>query len=459
MSYKIRLCLTHIATAIVTSYCVWYGLQVQGFSQIAFMVLLGAGIAGPSALAAWWLLRGLRRAEAALTDVSDDAIATGVHEMDDTVNRLREKLKAQRQLIQNVNQLLLSLGHSPVSFEGAAGVGNCQALTEAMGRLSRTSARDVGSIMAFSDDISKGAHEAHAGAHEQVHTVETVIQSVVSLSSRIDDIGGNADAAVTAAREVAARVQKGLDLVHHLISGMEEIRSNVAFSEKKVTVLSQQSEQISSIVETMGDLSARTDMLALNASIEAVRAGQDGRGFAVVAEEVRRLAERTSTASRDIAALVSAIQSETHDTMSAMAEERNQVQQELHRVHEAGRMLDEINRASATAADRSREISEATADQLQRTHEVVRAMQQVATIARRIGERSDSIRHKATDLVETAQELEEGLSPMYHFGDTSEVGSAKRTLGSQRTTARRTKQTVPMDDELIAAFEGGEFIQ
>lgn len=457
MSYRIRLCLTHIATAVVTSYCVSYGLQVQGFSQLAFMVLLGAGIGGPSMLAAWWLIRGLTRLEKSLTDVRNDTATAGLPELDQTLQRLRLSLTQQRSIIQNVNDLLVCLGHVPVSFEADSGISNKQLLTDAMGRLSRASARDVGSIMAFSDDISKGAHEAQSGSQEQAHTVEKVIQSVVALSEKIDDIGSNADAAVDAAKEVAARVHSGLDLIHQLIQGMEEIRTNVAFSEKKVTVLGQQSEQISSIVETMGDLSARTDMLALNASIEAVRAGQEGRGFAVVAEEVRRLAERTSTASKDIAALVAAIQSETHDTMSAMSEERHQVQQELSRVHEAGRMLDEISKASSTAAERSRHISDATADQLRRTHEVVRAMQQVATIARRINERSDSIRHKATDLVEAAQDLEVGLSPMYHFGDSATASADQRPSSRQRISSRRGRQTEATGDELIAAFQGGEF--
>ena len=105
------------------------------------------------------------------------------------------------------------------------------------------------------------------------------------------------------------------------------------------------------------------------------------------------------------------------DTVSAMTEERQQVQEEIRRVSEAGNTLEEIGRSSTVAAERSQRICLATIEQLHRTQEIVQAMQQVSTIANWISERSESIRHKTTDLVESAQDLEEVLSPMYHYGD------------------------------------------
>jgi len=459
MSYRIRLCLTHIATAVTTGYCVWYGMQVQGFSQLAFMLLLGAGIGVPCALAVRWLSRGLQQMERSISDSRSSSPATGLKELDQLAERLISSLRRQRTLVQNVEELMMCIGHSSVSGDnGHQELGN-ELLTDALGRLSRASARDVGSIMTFCDDISKGAHDAQWGAQEQVRTVENAVTSVEVLSGRIDEIDSDAHEAVRASRDMAELADRGLALIRHLIQGMDGIRANVAFSEKKVLALGQQSEQISSIVETMGNISARTDMLALNASIEAVRAGQDGRGFAVVAEEVRKLAESTASASRDIAALVSAIQSEAHDTVSAMAEERNQVQEEMQRVTEAGRQLEQIGTASNDAAERSRRISAATNDQLQRTQEVVRAMQQLSTIAKRISERSDTIRHKTTDLVEAAQDLEEGLSPIYHFGDTGAHVLDRKANNSLRASSVRSRDRREPGDELVAAASSGEFEQ
>ncbi|MCP4510039.1 MAG: hypothetical protein GY826_26995 [Fuerstiella sp.] len=240
---------------------------------------------------------------------------------------------------------------------------------------------------------------------------------------------------------------------------MEAIRTNVEFSEKKVAALGQQSEQISSIVETMGNISARTDMLALNASIEAVRAGQEGRGFAVVAEEVRKLADSTAKASCDIAALIDAIQSEAQDTVSAISEGRQQVQQEISRVNAAGVALEEISRSSTAAAGRSRQIVDVTLEQLQRTQEVVRAMQQVSTIAGRISERSESTRHQTNDLVEAALDLEEGLSPMYHYGDSDLPSGERRSNGVSDSSRFHERRSGATADELLEAVSGGEFSQ
>ncbi|MCA9035553.1 MAG: hypothetical protein KDA91_10500 [Planctomycetaceae bacterium] len=458
MSYRLRLCATHLMTAVVAGYCAACGFQVDGVSRIAFMTLLVVAILGPAAAAYWWLLRGLKDAEKSLSDIHSDFLSTGLNEIDATVHRLRTSLRHQRTILQDVDSLLTCLGHSPAA-QSPNGMNSPDRheLIEAISKLSRSSARDIGTILALCNEIARNARDTQAGSQEQTRTIDSAIQAVADLSVRIDEIGSNADVATQASRDVGARVQQGLEVIQQLIHGMEEIRTTVAFSEKKVTGLRQQSEQISSIVETMGDLSARTDMVALNASIEAVRAGQEGRGFSIVAEEVRRLAERTATASREIAALVAAIQSETQDTMSAMSEEQQQVQQEIQRVSAAGRMLEEIRKVASSAADRSKHITDATTDQLQRTHELVRAMQQVSSIARRVGERSDSIRNKATDLVESAEGLEEGLSPISQFveGDAANLRSSSLRRGIRRLRSDDS----PGPADLLDAVAAGEFAQ
>lgn len=449
MSYRIRLFLTHIATAIVAGYCVWYGLQVQGYSQLAFMVLFGASIVVPNMVAAQWLTRGLRKMESALEIVPSDPELTGLVELDQVTIRLQAVFQRQRTLVQNVDDLVIRLGQSRANPQ--TGIGH-ELLTDALGQLSRTTARDVGCVMTLGEDIAKAAHDADWGTQEQGRTVENAISSVEILSRNIDTVETDAKTANESAKDVVERAAVGLDLIQQLVSGMESIRTNVEYSEKKVLALGRQSEQISSIVETMGNISARTDMLALNASIEAVRAGQEGRGFAVVAEEVRKLAENTATASRDIAALVDAIQSEALDTVSAITEERQQVQEEIRRVSEAGDTLEKIRQSSSEAAERTQQISRTITDQLQHTHEFVRAMQQVSTVAKRISDRSESIRHKTTDLVEAAQDLEEVLSPMYHYGEAG--GQSVERF--DRSTAEKMARS-QTGDELVQAVTDGEF--
>ena len=457
MSYRIQLCLTHLATAVVSASCACYGLQVPGFSQLAFLVLLGIGV--PFTIAASSFTRGLRRMESALTDSHGEIKSSGLPELYHSTGRLRVILQRQRTLVKNVDDLMHQLGRSSVKSATELSGPESPLLTDVLGELSRSTAKSVGGIMALGTDIAKGAHDSNWGAEQQIQTINSAINSVELLSQRIDAVGSEATTVNAAARETADRADRGLELIKDLVRGMHNIRANVEFSEKKVASLGQQSEQIGSIAKMMGNISARTDMLALNASIEAVRAGQEGRGFTVVAEEVRRLAESTATASRDIAALVDAIQTEAQDTVVAMTEERHQVLEEIRRVGEASATLENIRLSSIAASDRARQISGSTVEQLQRTQDVVRAMQQVSKIATTIRDRNEMIRHKTTDLAETAQHLEEGLSPMYHFGESSRPSFLQKSSSKSDNAAGHRRNAPEVSEELFEAVRAGEFVR
>ncbi len=455
MSYRVQLYLTHSATAFAATCFAWYGYSTPGFSPLVFIILFAAGL--PCTIAAVSFARGLQQMESALTDATRESVPCKLLEFDQSARRLRTILQRQRTLVKNVDELMHRLGHaSEVASTGLNGT-ESPSLTDALGQLSRSTAKKVGGIMTLGTEISKGAHDSNLGADEQIQSINSAISAVEILSQRIDAVGSDAETVNAAAKETADRASGGLELVQELVRGMHTIRSNVEFSKKKVVSLGQQSEQIGSIVEMMGNISARTDMLALNAAIEAVRAGQEGRGFAVVAEEVRRLAESTATASRDITALVDAIQTEAHDTVSAMTEERHQVLEEIQRVNEAGATLDKIWHSSMAAAERSRQISGSTIEQLQRTQEVVRAMQQVSVIAATIRDRNEMIRQKTTDLAETAQNLEEDLSPMYNFGDTSRSIFSQWSGAVPDNAASRRRDVPDVGAELVEAFKCGEF--
>ncbi len=457
MRYRIQLFFSHVTTASISTACAWYGFQSHGFSSLALIVVLGIGV--PCAIAASSFMRSLRRMESALTDMHGESFSTGLSEIDQSAGRLRAILLRQRTLVKNVDDLVHRLGHTSVNSATGSSGPECALLTDALGQLSRSTAKSVGGILALGTDIARGAHDSNRGAEQQIQTINSAIHSVELLSQRIDVAGSDAETVITAAKAAADRADRGLELIKDLVRGMHNIRASVEFSAKKVASLGQQSEQIGSIVEMMGNLSARTDMLALNASIEAVRAGQEGRGFAVVAEEVRRLAESTATASRDIGTLVDAIQTEAQDTVVAMTEERHQVLEELRRVSETGATLENISLSTIAAADRARQIAGSTVEQLQRTQDVVQAMQQVSKIAGSIRDRNEMIRHKTTDLAETAQDLEEGLSPMYHFGESGRPSFPQQSGSKSDNAAGRRRNAPEVSAELFEAVKGGEFVR
>ena len=412
MSYLRLLFITHIAAAWLAGLIDWGSLPgvSSAIDQGAILCLLGLAAGG---CASWWLNRALQKIS---TTVTDPSKPTGIQELDHLAGQLRDFLQHERQRWRSAERLLDEL--TPPNSEADRQrhrASRGQQLMMTLGQLARSASSDIGRIMELTDSISRRTHESQSGAAEQGTVVERTITAVENLSANIDLVSQNAEAANHAATEARESAVHGQELVQELIKGMERIALNVQAGEKRVLALGERSQEIGSIVETIGSISARTDMLALNASIEAVRAGEDGQGFAVVAEEVRKLAEHTANASREIANLVEAIQIETQDTISTMADEHTQVQQEVSRVNEAGVALNHINRTSNDSAERVGEISRATLEQLRGTQEVVRAMQQVFELANGIQQRAEDVRAKVTEVSAAARDLEDRFSPMYRI--------------------------------------------
>lgn len=455
MSFYVRLVITHIATAMIAAHLVWWGQEKLSFGQVTFVILLGIGIVIPAGLASWWFKRALKALEAELKSADSQRPQTGDREFDETVVRLQDSFQHQRALAREVDHLLSLMGRAVSAAGSGSQMSDRRLLSATLAELVQASAKDVGRVLSIGEDISQCAHDTHRSAFEQSQLLTTAISSIEGFSGKTDFVLQNADAAAGSAADAAQAADRGLALIHELKRGMERIRSHVELGSKRVLALGERSQQIASIVETMGGLSARTDMLALNASIEAVRAGQEGRGFAIVAEEVRKLAESTATASRQIAGLVESILNETQDTIATMTDERHQVQQEVVRVQEAGVVLDDIGRASAGSADQVRQISRTAMEQLRSTQEVVQALQQICGISDRIRERGESIRHKTTDLVAATQDLEEGLSPLYHCNESLQPARSGRRSIDHSPAKGRGRSANSRSDLVLAAAGAG----
>ena len=156
--------------------------------------------------------------------------------------------------------------------------------------------------------------------------------------------------------------------------------------------LEDRSSEIGNIVDLIRDISSRTDMLALNATIESVRAGEHGRGFAVVAEEIRKLAERTATATREIGTIVEAIQVDSHESIRALGEEQTEMKHESERIRETGTALDRISQVADHSARLVEGISSSTNDQVIATQDLVRAMQRISDVTQQTLERTTKSR-------------------------------------------------------------------
>ena len=231
-----------------------------------------------------------------------------------------------------------------------------------------------------------------SGAQDQSEAVSRTATSVEALSDRIDRIAQHAGEAADACERARHEAQQGLDQVHSLIDGMDRLLTRIEANGRKVRRLEERSTEIGAIVDLIRGISGRTDMLALNATIESIRAGEHGRGFAVIAEEIRKLAERTAGATREIGTLVEAIQADAQESLQALGEGQAQMQGESQRLRETGSSLERISQVAERSARLVEGISRSTKDQVLATQDLVRAMQRISEVAHQAQERTAQAR-------------------------------------------------------------------
>ncbi len=250
-------------------------------------------------------------------------------------------------------------------------------------------------VVPINRDLS-GLEEANervaSGAQDQSEAVSRTATSVESLSDRIDRIANHASEAADACERARHEAHQALDQVHNVIDGMDRLLTGIEANGRKVRRLEERSTEIGAIVELIRGISGRTDILALNATIESIRAGEHGRGFAVIAEEIRKLAERTAGATREIGTLVEAIQADTHESIQALAEEQARMQGETNQLGETGRSLERIRQVAEQSARLVEGISRSTRDQVLATQEVVRSMQRISEVTHQTQERTTQAR-------------------------------------------------------------------
>jgi twitching motility protein PilJ len=266
-----------------------------------------------------------------------------------------------------------------------------------------------------------------SGAGDQCDAVGRTTTTVEALSDKIDRISQHAVGAAEACEKSRQDACRGLEQLHSVIEGMDRLRTQVELNGRKARRLGDRSLEIGTIVELIRGISSRTDMLALNATIESVRAGEHGRGFAVVAEEIRKLAERTAAAAREIGTLVEAIQADTHESIRAMSEEQTQMEQESQRVREAGSALGRISEVAEHSARLVEGISRSSNDQVLATQELVRAMQRISEVSQKTIEGTSQARELIGELSRSCAPLQ-GL--LVSDAASRTHGAAERSLGT-----------------------------
>ena len=260
--------------------------------------------------------------------------------------------------------------------------------------------------------VSKGASDSETFARalssdalRQAEELAVTLNSVQAMTDAILRTGESAREAEAVARSASATAKKGGEAVERTVAGILEIRQTVVQSTRKVKRLAEGSQEISKIVALISQIASRTNLLALNASIEAARAGDAGRGFAIVADEVRQLADRVAKALKEIEQIVRQIQSETGSVMTAMEEGNQQVIQGTRLAEEAKRSLDDIVQVSQHIDTLVRSISANMVQQTETSRSVASVVQSVELTAQETSQEAQRVSGSLQSLAGVAGNL------------------------------------------------------
>ncbi|HET7031771.1 MAG TPA: methyl-accepting chemotaxis protein [Casimicrobiaceae bacterium] len=275
----------------------------------------------------------------------------------------------------------------------------------------------VKGINSATDQVTKATQEAQAisnrlfeASQRQNREIHDASASVLQMAQSINEVSQSAAQSAKVAHQSLAAAETGAQSVQNQISGMNEIRAQIQDTSKRIKRLGESSLEIGEIVELISDLTEQTNILALNAAIQAASAGEAGRGFTVVAEEVQRLAERSGEATKQIEAIVKTIQADTQDAVAAMENSTVGVVEGTKLSDTAGGALEEIRRVSRELAELISSISTQTQKQSASVTDVTRGMQGILQITEETTEGTKQTNVSIGQLTKLAAELRSSVA-------------------------------------------------
>ncbi|VAV85596.1 Methyl-accepting chemotaxis protein I (serine chemoreceptor protein) [hydrothermal vent metagenome] len=291
------------------------------------------------------------------------------------------------------------------------------------------------------------------GIDRQSNQTNQVATAMEEMSATVIEVAKNSQGASEASDDTQQIAVQGGDVVKRAVDGMMAVADTVRESAVTVEALGKSSDEIGAIISVINDIADQTNLLALNAAIEAARAGEQGRGFAVVADEVRKLAEKTTKATKEIADMIKSIQSDTKGAMGSMHEGTKQVEEGVQLASEAGESLQQIVSSVDRVTDMVRQIATAAEEQSATSEEISSNVSGIAEIANQNNVGVKEVSAAAVELNKVAEDLK-GLVGTFILADGAEQAAEALSSGSagdqidghqRRGTAEAGKNVVSFD--------------
>jgi len=338
------------------------------------------------------------------------------------IGTVRETIESFGQSQESLSNLIFEIQSATTQVSGTAS--NLASTSQQVEAAAEEIGQTMHEISSATEQAARGATEVAAGTSTQAKAISSGTDELKTLVTAIQGVASDADSAARAVENASQLATTGGTVVNRSVAGMKGILSTVTESAEVIQTLGQRSEKIGSIVQTIEDIAGQTNLLALNAAIEAARAGEAGRGFAVVADEVRKLAERSGAATREIAALIADIQSATTEAVRSMESGVSEVNTQADLAKNAGEAFDEIEKAFTLVIEQVQRISAASEHMTGASDQVSRSITEVAAV------------------IEQSSAAAEELS-----------ASSEEVSASVQTVASSTQQQVAAVRDLVSSSE------
>jgi methyl-accepting chemotaxis protein len=260
-------------------------------------------------------------------------------------------------------------------------------------------------LNASTEKLSHTAKETEQGVISQQSEIQQVVTAVREMAAVVDDVASNVTQTADNAEEADREANSGKGVVTRTMSQIENLAADINAAADVIDKLRQETDSIGSVLDVIRGIAEQTNLLALNAAIEAARAGEQGRGFAVVADEVRTLASRTQTSTQEIQEMIERLQAGAREAVQMMEKGTSQAEESVKQAEEASRSLEAITGGVSSIKDKTNQIASASEEQSAATREMERNMDNIAGVARQTAEGSVEIASSTVELVAMAASM------------------------------------------------------